>query len=120
MLLLTPFTVVYSLDKADLTLAQVYGTIGTACSGDTDLDTANANRVTLTAGRRYVIYCHDKAGAGIACECLQGGSTVDATAAVGITLFAGEKMIVKATGAASYISCVPFVDNQQMDACPLD
>jgi len=47
---------------------------------------------------------------------------VDATAAAndGITLFAGEKMIVKQNAGNTHISCKVFADNLFVDACPLD
>lgn len=120
LLLLTP-GLSQARDSADDVLSQVYGTIGTACTQDADADTGGANVLgPFTAQRRYVVYCHDGAGAGVACECLQGTSAVDASSAVGITLGAGEKMVVKFTGQALYISCLPFVDNQYYDVCPLD
>lgn len=110
-----------SKDTVDTILGQAYGTFGTACTQDADLDTAVANRVgPLTGNRRYLVYCHDGAGAGIACEILQGTSTVDATAAVGTTLFAGEKAVVKVPLSKTYISAVPFTDNQKLDVCPMD
>lgn len=110
-----------AVDKVDVTLAQVYGAFGTACTQDADADTAQHNRLgPLTGGRRYLLYCHDGAGAGVACECLQGTSTVDASAAVGMTLFAGEKVIIYVPIGKTYVSCVPFADNQKYDLCPLD
>ena len=107
----------------DVILNQVYGSIITECSRDTDADTTTANRLgPFTKGRRYIVYCHDGAGAGSACECLQGGSTVDNQAASteGTVFFAGEKMIMNFQGTSLYISCVPYADNQQYDVCPLD
>ena len=108
-------------NDADAILAQVYGTIGTACTQDADADTAQANRLgPVTANRRYLVYCHDGAGAGVACECLQGDSSVDASSAVGVQLSAGEKMVMFIPANKRYISCLPFVDNQLIDVCPLD
>ena len=108
-------------DSADDILSQVYGSISTVCSQDADADTGEHNRLTgFTAGRRYVVYCHDGAGAGVACECIVGGATIDASAAVGMTMFAGEKVVIKFWGGNTAISCVPFVANQLYDVCPLD
>lgn len=108
-------------DSADAVLTAVYGTLGTACTQDADADTGGHNRLgPFTANRRYLVYCHDGAGAGVACEILQGTVAVDATAAVGTTLFAGEKLIVKFTTAKTYISALPFANNQYYDVCPLD
>ena len=102
-------------------MEQVYGAPSTACSQDADADTAQHNRLTgFTAGRRYVVYCHNGLGIGVACECLVGTSAVDASASVGLQLFAGEKMIVRFWGGNTAISCVPFVDNMLYDLCPLD
>lgn len=69
-----------------------------------------------------MVYVHDGAGAGAAARCLQGTSTVDATAAAndGMTLFAGEKMIVKQNKGNTHISCKVFADDMFVDACPLD
>lgn len=74
----------------------------------------------MASGRRWLVYCHDGAGAGVACECLQGTSTVDASAAVGMTLFAGEKVIVKQRTGNTHISCDPIADNSYIDICQLD
>jgi hypothetical protein len=107
--------------STETVLNQVYGAFGTACTQDADADTGEHNRLgPFTSGKRYVVYCHDGAGLGVACECLQGTSSVDASAAVGFTLFLGEKMIVKIPSAKRYISCVPFVNNQKIDVCPLE
>jgi hypothetical protein len=103
-----------------MVLEQVYGSFSTACTQDADADTGEDNRLAMAAPGRWVVYCHDGAGAGVACECLQGGSTVDASAAVGTTLFAGEKMIVKQNTGNTHISCVPASDNSYIDLCPLD
>lgn len=120
-LLLIPSLRAQSKDSADTILGQVYGTIGTACTQDADIDTGGANRVgPFTANKRYTVYCHDGAGAGVACEILQGTSTVDASAAVGLVLFAGEKMTVKFPIGKLYLSAVPFTDNMYLDVCPLD
>lgn len=106
-------------DSADDVLSQVYGTIGTACTQDADADTGGANRLgAFTRGRRYVVYCHDNAGAYVACECLQGGPSVDASSAVGILIT--QPVSLKFAGSSTHISCVPFVDNQYIDVCPLD
>lgn len=110
-----------SRDTADTILGGVYGSFGTACTQDADADTAQHNRLgPFTGNRRYLVYCHDGAGAGVACEILQGTSSVDASAAVGMTLFAGEKVIVKIPLGKTYISAVPFADNMKWEACPLD
>jgi hypothetical protein len=107
--------------EVDVVMRQIYGTYGTACTQDTDADTAQHNRLgPLTANRRYVMYCHDGAGASVACECIQGTATVDASAVVGVTLFLGEKIVVLVLPGKLYVSCVPFVDNQKYDLCPLD
>lgn len=100
-------------------LGQVYGSISTACTQDDDADTGNHNRLAMAGGGRYLVYCHDGSGSGVACECLQGGSSVDATSAVGITLFANEKIVVKQKADDTHISCVPFVDDQQYEVCRL-
>ena len=102
------------------TLNQVYGSFSTACTQDADADTGEHNRLAMAANRRYVVYCHDGAGAGVACECLQGTSSVDASSAVGTTLFAGEKMIVLQKAGNTHISCVPAANNSKIDVCPLD
>ena len=106
--------------RAGYILDSVYGSISTACTQDADADNGEANALAMAAGKRWLVYCHDGAGAGVACECLQGISTVDASAAVGVTLFAGEKMIVMQRTGNTHISCDPFVDNQYIDICPLD
>lgn len=102
---------------------QVYGSFKTECTRDTDADTTTHNRLgPFTAHRKYLIYCHDGSGAGVACECLQGGASVDNQAASteGVVLNAGEKVIMTFLTSNLYISCVPYVDNQQYDVCPLD
>ena len=104
---------------ADRILDSVYGSISTACTQDLDADNGESNVLAMAAGKRWLVYCHDEAGAGVACECLQGISTVDASAAVGITLFAGEKMIVMQRTGNTHISCEPFA-NAAYDICPLD
>lgn len=103
-------------------LSQVYGSISTDCIQDADADIADVNRIAVPAGRRYVLYCHDGAGAGAACRCLQGDSTVDATAAAndGMTLFAGEKVVVMQNIGNTHISCKVWADDMFVDACPLD
>lgn len=104
-------------------LDDVYGSITADCIQDADADIADVNRIgPLTKWKRYVVYCHDGAGAGAACRCLQGDVTVDATAAAndGTTLFAGEKMIVYVPGASTYISCKVFADDMFVDACRLN
>jgi len=107
-----------AIDSADVVLNQAYGSISTACTQDADADTGEANAVAMAAGRRYVVYCHDGAGAYVACECLQGDSSVDASSAVGI-LITSPKALMQRTG-NTHISCVPFADNQYIDVCPLD
>lgn len=107
--------------ESDVVMRQIYGTYGTACTQDADADTAQHNRLgPLTANRRYVLYCHNGSGSGVACECIQGTDTVDASSVVGITLFAGEKIVVLVLPGKLYVSCVPFADNQKYDLCPLD
>jgi hypothetical protein len=107
-------------DSTTKILSQVYGSFSTACTQDTDADTGEHNRLAMAEKRRWVVYCHDGAGAGVACECLQGTSTVDASSSVGFILFAGEKMIVLQKEDNTHISCVPYVNDQQYDICPLD
>jgi len=100
---------------------QIYGGIKTACTQDSDADTGGANRLgPFTANRKYLIYCHDGSGAGSACECLQGNSSVDASSSVGFVLFAGEKIILTFLPNNLYLSCVPYADNQKIDVCLLD
>lgn len=101
-------------------MSQVYGSFSTACTQDADADTGEHNRLAMAAGKRWVVYCHDGAFAGVACECLQGTSTVDASSAVGFTLFAGEKVIVKQNTGNTHISCVPSTDDSYIDICPID
>jgi len=79
-----------------------------------------ADGTLLTAGRRYVVYCHDGAGAGLACECIMGTEDVAATNVVGTTLFAGEKIIMKAQGSNLAVSCDTFATGVSIDVCPLD
>lgn len=93
----------------------------TACTRDADADSTTANVLgPFTAGRRYIVYCHDGAGVGIPCECLQGGSTVDATTPTAFVIYAQEKVILRFNPTALYISCVPTSDNRMVDVCPLD
>jgi hypothetical protein len=102
-------------------LDQVYGGLKTACTQDIDADTGGHNRLgPFTLNRKYVVYCHDGAGAGVACECLQGSSSVDTSAAIGMLLGPGEKVVMTFLPANLYLSCVPFVNNQFIDVCPLD
>lgn len=109
-----------SKNTTDQILGAVYGSFGTACTQDADADLAQHNRLgPFTGNRRYLVYYHDGSGAGVACEMLQGTSSVDASAAVGMTLFAGEKVIVKIPLGKTYISVVPFADNMYWEACPL-
>lgn len=106
-------------DSADDVLSQIYGTIGTACTQDADADTGGHNRLgPFTRGRRYVLYCHDNAGAYVACECLQGTSSVDASSAVGMVIT--QPIALKFSGASTYVSCVPYSNDQYIDVCPLD
>lgn len=119
-MVLFPWTVFAQLESSHKILGQVYGSISTACTQDADADNGEHNRLAMAAGRRWIVYCHDGAGSGVACECLQGTVTVDASAAVGVTLFAGEKIIVKQNVGNGYISCEPFVANQYYDICLLD
>ena len=116
-LLLTPQL---RADSADLVLTSVYGSISTACTQDADADTGENNRLAMAGGKYWVVYCHDGAYAGVGCECLQGDSTVDASAAVGLTILAGEKVILKQRTGKTHISCVPSTDNSYIDLCPLD
>lgn len=104
-------------------LDDVYGSVTLDCVQDADADIADVNRIgPLTANKRYVVYCHDGAGAGTACRVLQGDVTVDATAAAndGITLFAGEKIIMRVPGSSTYISAKVWADDQFVDACRLN
>jgi hypothetical protein len=104
-----------------VSLSDVYGTITTECSTDADADTGGHNRLgPLTPNKLFVIYCHDGAGAGVACECLQGDSTVDASSSKGIELAAGEKVYLWVLPGYRYISCVPYADNQKWDACKVN
>ncbi len=104
-------------------LDDVYGSVTADCVQDADADIADVNRLgPLEGGKRYVVYCHDGAGSGAACRCLQGPVTVSAIVAVndGITLFAGEKMIVRVSGSNRYVSCKVFADDMFVDACKLN
>lgn len=84
------------------------------------------NRLSLTADKRYLVYCHDGAGAGVACNCFQGTATVDPvyTATLNVvyplTLVANEKIILRASSAASYLSCYAFASDKYLNACPLN
>jgi hypothetical protein len=70
-------------------------------------------------GLRYVIYCHDGAGTGKACEITQGTSTVDAQNKIGVTLFAGEKVTTVFRGTSTFLSVYPAANNTYVDVCPL-
>ena len=118
--MLWPTQQLKAVDRAATVLNQVYGSFSTACTQDTDADTGEHNRLAMAAGGRWVVYCHDGSMVGSACECLQGDSTVDASSAVGFTLFAGEKVIVRQRTGNTHISCVPLADDQYIDICPLD
>lgn len=100
-------------------LEDAYGTLGTACTQDADADTGGANLLgPLTAGKRYVLYCHDGAGSYVACECIQGTSSVDASSSVGALITSPK--VINVRNNLRYVSCVPFVDNQLIDLCQLN
>lgn len=95
----------------------------TAAQGD-DVVLTNRLPATGTTGftalSRYLVYCHDGTGLGVACECVQGTVTASAANAVGFTLFAGEKAIVKIPKALTFFSCVGFTDSIKVDICLLN
>lgn len=110
-----------AIEGADEILRQIHGTHSTACTQDTDADTGEDNRLgPLTTNKRYLVYCHDGAGTSVACSCLVGTVTIDASAAVGPTIFPNYPKKMKFPKGKAYISCVPLVDNQYIDVCPLD
>lgn len=100
---------------------QVYGSMTTACI-EKQLATTGNNRLgtAMSSGRRYLIYCHDGAGAGAACKCLQGGTSVDVTGAVGNVMTAGEKRIIRVDLGSTQLSCQSFSGTPYVHACPLD
>ena len=108
---------VFAADPLD----DVYGTMTTACTQDADADTGAANLLgPLAKNKLFLIYCHDGAGAGVACECLLGTASVNASSSVGFTMFAGEKIMLRTSKTLNYISCLPFVDNQYYDVCQMN
>lgn len=108
------------LYAADETLIGVYGG-PTVCTNDDDADTGEDNRLgPFMPGKTYTIMCHDGAAspAFVACECLAGPVTVDATTGDGgLMLGVGEKYMFTAYSNTNYVSCVPYADNQEWRIC---
>lgn len=106
-------------------LDKVYGQMDAACTVDTDIDTGGANRIgPLTEDGVYRVICLDATtgvpnGSGVACECLAGGATVDASSANGPIFMAGESSVWTFKKDSLYLSCVPFADNKYLQACRL-
>lgn len=77
----------------------------------------------FTAGARYEFFCHDNAGARVACECMAGSATVDPALAGqnGIPTFITDvlRFITFKTGKL-YFSCIPAADNRFVDVCQRD
>lgn len=108
-----------SFNDAGQVLNTIYGAIP-SCSQDADADTNTANRLgPFLVNEKRVVYCHNGTGSMVACTCLTGGSSVSAVSSVGKLIPAGGEWIFTFTKDNLYISCVPFVDNQKVDACKL-
>lgn len=89
----------------------------TSVQGD-KVDKVNRMGAPLTAGQYYELYCHDGAGAGVACACLWGSTVVDPIKYTPYQIFAGEKRGFFAQPSPyGYVSCYAYGANKVVDIC---
>lgn len=77
----------------------------------------------FTAGLRYEFFCHDGAGARVACECMAGTATIDpALSGVnGVPMFITDNIrLMMIRSGKLYFSCIPAADNRVIDVCQRD
>lgn len=84
-----------------------------ATTGHNRLDTA------MTAGKAYLVYCHTS-GTGAACECLQGGASVDVSSTTSVWLKAGAEYTIRAESGATQLSCQSASGTPVVAVCPLE
>lgn len=114
-----------AVDRVDLILSQVYGTIKTGCTQTSVTTTGNNRSGPYATGRRYVIYGYNgSTNAGDTLKCVTGGSTVDVTALAGSKLgkiiYANQQEVWYLQDGNAYVSCISTTASMKYDVCPLD
>jgi hypothetical protein len=117
--LVTPFAFAEIRTPAEI-FSSAYGRMTGSCIRK-QIATTGHNRLdsALTAGNMYMISCDDNSGAGVACACTQGGSSVSVSKTTAFVLQAGHEypMYVDANG--TQLSCQSYSGTPYVSACLL-
>lgn len=99
----------------------IYGKMTGSCQRK-QLATTGDNRTTaLTPNTTYLVSCDDNSGAGVACACTQGGSSVSVSKTTAFVLKAGLEypLFVDSTSNA-YLSCQSYASTPYVALCPMN
>ena len=106
--------------SATQTLNQIYDAYQVTCTVDADADNGEHNRVSMAAGRRYLVWCTDSTDfTSVACRCKQGTSTVDVTSGTsdGVLVYENQQLFLLQKSGDTHISCDPESDNSHIHVC---
>lgn len=97
-----------------------YGMITKSCQRK-QLATTGHNRLSsnMTTNTWYRISCDDNAGAGVACYCQQGGTSVAVSASTAWVLKANYEYDIFVDATNVQISCQSYSGTPYLSACPL-
>lgn len=121
LLLLFPALAFAEIRSTDTILSGAYGKMTGTCiqkqiatTGHNRLDTA------LTAGKTYLVSCYSYTdGAGAACYCTQGGTSVSVSKATAWPLKAGYEYPMLVDSGSTQLSCQSYSGTPYVSACPL-
>jgi hypothetical protein len=119
--LIFPALVFAEIRSADSILSGAYGKMTGACIRQT-LATTGHNRLgtAMTAGKTYLVSCYDTTGAGAACYCTQGGTSVSVSQATAWPLKAGYEYPLFVDANSTQISCQSYSGTPYISACPMN